>query len=249
MLYKASTIQSCTVQATDGDLGKVKDLYFDSEKWTIRYLVVDTLKWLPGKRVLVSPVSFDNVELDNNNISIFSSTDEIKNSPSVEEHQPITRVKELELHSYYGWSPYWVGGGLWGPGNLPLLSTKEDQQYVTEMEDDQSFLRSVNELRGQVFGYNVKGIDHEELGTVVDFVIDDNSWVVHYLIIDTGDWLPGRKVAISPESIDSIDWVAKDITINLRAAEVEEHSTETGSVLELEEIPVDNLRTRHLLNK
>jgi uncharacterized protein YrrD len=239
MLYKASSIQSCIVQATDGELGKIKDLYFDSEKWTIPYLVFDTSKWLPGKKVLVSPVSFDNVELVNSRISIFASTDQIKNSPSVGEgeHQPITRLQEMELHRYYGWTPYWIGGGLWGPGNIPILSNKEEEHYVTQLDDHHSYVRSVNELSGQMFGYNVVGMDYEKFGRVIDFVIDDNSWVIHYLIVDTGNWLPGRKVAISPESIDSIQWIDKEIMIGLKAEEMEEQSTESDSVLEIEEIP------------
>ncbi|WP_369384411.1 PRC-barrel domain-containing protein [Halalkalibacter wakoensis] len=82
MLYKASTVQTCVVQATDGELGKVKDIYFDSEKWAIRYLAIDTLKWLPGLKVLVSPISFDSVDLLNKRISLFATKEQIENSPS-----------------------------------------------------------------------------------------------------------------------------------------------------------------------
>ncbi|MGN8648093.1 PRC-barrel domain-containing protein [Gracilibacillus sp. HCP3S3_G5_2] len=251
MLYKASSIESCNVRASDDELGKVKDLYFDSEKWTVRYLVIDTMKWLPGLRVLLSPVSFDTVDLSNDQISVLASKQQIKDGPSVDEHRPVSRKKEMDLHAYYGWHPYWIGNGLWGTADMPIAYqpnevTREVMEKNESIDDGDPYLRSVNELKGHVTGYTVKAID-EDVGNVIDFVIDDQSWAIHYLIIDTGDWLPGKKIALLPELIDSIDWNKKELTINLKSDEVEKESIEDESILNLDEVTAETLRKRSLV--
>ncbi|MBP3953251.1 PRC-barrel domain-containing protein [Bacillus sp. YZJH907-2] len=225
----------------------MKDLYFDSEKWVVRYLVIDTLKWLPGLQVLVSPVSFDNVELADKRISILATRLQIEKSPSIEEHRPLSRQMETDLHTYYGWTPYWIGEGLWGNGDRPTTSqTKPTENELNEQE--RPFLRNVNELKGQWTGYTVNGLD-QKIGNVVDFVFDDDSWAVHYLIVDTGDWLPGRKVMLPPEAIVSINWATKEISTNLTSEDAKVEATERNSILHLDEISIDNLRRRSITNK
>nr|WP_281243088.1 PRC-barrel domain-containing protein [Gracilibacillus ureilyticus] len=240
-------MESCNIKATDDELGKVKDLYFDSEKWMVRYLVIDTMKWLPGRKVLLSPVSFDKVDPTNDQISVLASKQQIKDSPSMDEHQPVSRRKEMDLHTYYGWQPYWIGGGLWGPANIPMAYQPDELTNMNEsVNNDEPSLRSVNELKGHVTGYTVKAAD-DDIGNVIDFVIDDNAWAIHYLIVDTGDWLPGKKIVIGPELIDSIDWDKKELTINLKSEEVEKESVEDDAILNLDEVTVENLRKRNIL--
>jgi len=57
MLRSVSDLRRLTIAATDGNLGRVGDLYFDDRSWAVRYLAVDAGTWLPGRRVLVSPMS------------------------------------------------------------------------------------------------------------------------------------------------------------------------------------------------
>ncbi|MDT8861943.1 PRC-barrel domain-containing protein [Alkalihalobacillus sp. MEB130] len=208
------------VQATDGELGKVKDMYVDSENWAIRYLEIDTLKWLPGKKVLVSPISFDSVDLLEKRISIFATKEQIKNSPSVDE--PITRKVEGELFNYYGWSPYWIGSGLWGdwfsPNQIPLESTSIEGMGPSD-DEDHSYLRSMNEMKGKINGYMVTAKDGQ-IGKVIDFILDDESWAIDSLVIDTGDLLPGKKVVVSPEAIDSVNRLSQEIYLNEKKEEI-----------------------------
>ncbi len=209
----------------------------------IRYFVIDTLKWLPGQKVLVSPSSFDSVDLVDNKISVLATKEQIENSPSIEEHQPLSRQKETELHSYYGWAPYWIGSGLWGMSNVPSIAEQQRELQNDREPDDETdaALRSINEIKGQITGYNVMGTD-KKIGHVVDFVIDDHSWAIHSLIVDTGSWLPGRKVALATESIESIDWVSKEIITNLTSNDVEKNSSTNDSISELDGIPIDRFK-------
>nr|WP_268870946.1 PRC-barrel domain-containing protein [Halalkalibacter akibai] len=238
MLYKSTLLESCNVRATDGELGKVKDLYFDSDKWAIRYLVVDTQKWLPGRKVVVSPVSFDYVDLVENKVSLFASKQQIENSPTASEQHPLSRSLELDIHSYYGWSPYWVGEGLWGVSEVPTHTNQIQANDFHSIEENESHLRSMNELKGQLSGYTVKAKD-QTIGKVVDFIIDDHSWKIHYVMIDTGDLLPGRKIAIETNLISSIDWVNNEIKTNLTSDDLDR---ETDSVLEVDAISRQALR-------
>ena len=58
MLRSINDLQGETIHATAGDFGHVDDCAFEDENWAIRYLVIDTGKWIPGRRVLISPAAF-----------------------------------------------------------------------------------------------------------------------------------------------------------------------------------------------
>ena len=53
-MLSMSQLKNFTLAAADGEIGRVRDLYIDDETWTVRYLVLDTGNWLPGRRVLIS---------------------------------------------------------------------------------------------------------------------------------------------------------------------------------------------------
>ena len=54
-LRSANKVTGYRIGATDGDIGHVEDFIIDDETWEIRYMVVDTQNWWPGKKVLVAP--------------------------------------------------------------------------------------------------------------------------------------------------------------------------------------------------
>ncbi|MGB8182853.1 MAG: PRC-barrel domain-containing protein [Stellaceae bacterium] len=53
MLWDASAIIGCAIEASDGRLGTVSDLLFEDVSWAIRWLIVDSGNWLPGRKVLL----------------------------------------------------------------------------------------------------------------------------------------------------------------------------------------------------
>lgn len=125
MLRKVKELKGYSLQATDGDLGKVKDVFFDDEKWTIRYLVVETGSWLSSRRVLISPYSIDGVNPDDNSISVRLTQQQVKDSPDIDTHQPVSRQMEGEFSRYYGLGNYWIGPELWGAGGCPVVGSSE----------------------------------------------------------------------------------------------------------------------------
>jgi hypothetical protein len=67
----------------------------------------------------------------------------------------------------------------------------------------------------KVTGYNVHASDGE-IGHIADFLVEDDDWSIHYLVVDTKNWWPGKKVLISPMSVRNIVW--DDRVVNLGAS-------------------------------
>lgn len=76
-------------------------------------------------------------------------------------------------------------------------------------------LRSANDLRGHAI-LATDGV----IGTVDDLYFDDDDWAVRYLVVDTGGWLSGRKVLLSPHAIGHPDWLDRQVPVSLTKAQV-----------------------------
>ena len=197
MLQSASILYGDAIEATDGDLGSVYSFLFDDKAWTIRYLVVDTGTWLPGRRVLISPAAIGPLQSEAKRLSVNLTQEQVKNSPDIDTDQPVSRQHEMSLHDYYAWPVYW-SVTLSGPGALAI---PPELVEAVETEPGDPHLRSTQE----VIGYYIRAGDGD-IGHVEDFIIDDDNWTIRYMIIDTRNWLPGRKVVVSPEWITEVNW-------------------------------------------
>jgi len=219
MLRNLSEIEGYVLQARDGEIGRCKDFLFDEEHWTVRYMVADTGKWLPGKKVLISPVSLDRPDWTTRKLPVNLTKELIEKSPPLSSEEPVSRKYEKKWYDYYGWALYWGGGGVWGPGAHPLdLKNLERPMNPAEAEaaSEDSELRSASEVKG----YHIKAKD-DEVGHVEDFIVDDETWTLRYVVVDTRNWLPGRKVLVPPHWIRSVIWPDKKVEIDLTRKEIE----------------------------
>lgn len=186
------------IQATDGDIGRCKDVLFDDQSYFLRYFVADTNKWLPlGRKVVLSPISLIEISKQDETLVVAMSKQELKESPSIDEHKPLSREYEETLFKYFGYGYYWVGPGAWGDFSHPtqLVNQESFEEDVANMEH-----KPVNHLRSceEVHGYDVATED-EDTGHITDFVIDSDNWALKLLVVDTRNWLPGgKKVALPP---------------------------------------------------
>ena len=119
------------IGATDGDIGKLDDFYFDDEAWTIRYLVADTGNWLLGRKVLISPIALGKADLSGERLNVTLTKKQVEESPSIDTDKPVSRQHEAYYHDYYGYPYYWSGPYLWGPMYFPQLSDA-DQKRIEE---------------------------------------------------------------------------------------------------------------------
>jgi sporulation protein YlmC with PRC-barrel domain len=210
MLNKAKILEGYKLESLDGEIGKVKDFYFDDYYWTIRYLVADTRNWLTGRQVLISPHALVDANKGAQSISIHLTKKKIEDSPSLDTDKPVSQQFETVYHGYYGWPMYSEGPFMWG--SYPYI-VRDHGPWRDSARGEKTWdphLRSTHE----VSGYHIQTADGE-IGHVEDFIVDDETWAIRYLIIDTRNWWPGKKVLISPHWIERIDWIQSKVYVNL----------------------------------
>src|SRR6185436_7844826 len=103
MLRSIKQLYGNKLGASDGDIGHVKDFYFDDQNWAIRYLIADTGSWLPGRQVLLSPYSVLHIDRGEKTLRVNLTRKQIEESPSIESHKTVSRQYEEVYYRYYGW--------------------------------------------------------------------------------------------------------------------------------------------------
>jgi sporulation protein YlmC with PRC-barrel domain len=211
MLHSVKDFYNYNLIADDGEIGRSKEFLFDDLLWTVRYLVADTGKWLFGEKVLISPISLLEPNLISRHLPVLLTKKLIEESPGLDQDAPVSRQHEIDWHKYYSWPNYWQGPYTWGLMYYPReLFDKGAAKKDSKVDSGDSHLRSVKE----VTGYHIMARE-EEIGHVEDFIIDDQTWTIRYMVVDTRNWLPGKKVLVSTTWIESIKWEEKEVEIYL----------------------------------
>jgi uncharacterized protein YrrD len=236
MLRDVKDMLGFVIEATDGALGHVRDFYFDDEAWVIRYLVVETGDWLANRKVLVSPFSMREPMWKLEKLPVRLTREQVRASPSVDTDKPVSRHYELNFGGYYSYPKYWGGIGLWGSGYYPWIMDKGlghggavfehvaaqgGRQRVAhradEHGDDDPHLRSCN----AVIGYHIHATDGD-VGHVQGMLVDEKSWAIRYLIINTSNWWLGHQVLVAPEWITEVSWFDRKVIIDLTRQAIQE---------------------------
>jgi hypothetical protein len=220
MLWNASAINGYAIEASDGQIGSVSDFLFDDGTWLVRWLVVDTGNWLSGRKVLLPPSVLAQLYAKEKVFAVKLTMQQVKDSPDIDTDRPVSRQMETSVYDYYGWSPYWgtgfyMGGYAYMPGGMaesPYLGLTQRQAEIADERhrDDDVHLRSIE----AVTGYHTHATDGA-IGHVEDFLVEDENWSVHYLVVDTRNWWPGKKVLISPRSVQDIDWTDRLVNLDV----------------------------------
>ena len=210
MLRTLNDLERYKVHATDGDVGRVVNFLLDDEQWVVRYLVVE-VGFLNARRVLISPISFRDVEWRHGHFHLVLTKDQIRNSPSVDTDKPVSRQHEWDYDQYYGYAHYWGGGvGLWGLGPYPMELRGNASPGQRDRESGDVHLRSARE----VCGYEIRGTDGA-IGHVGDFIVDDDTWTIRYLMVDTANWWFGKKVLVAPHWATRVSWPERTVHVQL----------------------------------
>jgi len=226
MLIKTNALKGYTLKSLDGDMGSASEFYFDDQFWTIRYFVVNPGSWLFGKKVLVSPYSVKGIDSAEEKVSVFLTKKQIEESPSIDTHEPISRHYEDTFNGYYGFPDYWGGPYVWG--NYPYIERDSSKWNVVGLKEKgwDRHLRSTQE----VTGYHIGAIDGE-IGHVDDFIVDDKTWMVRYLVVSTKNWWPGKRVLISPKWIEKVSWEEREVAVGLSRETIKDAPEYTEEVL------------------
>jgi hypothetical protein len=224
MLHLVSRLRGASVHATDGEIGTIEDLYFDDEQWTVRFVVVSTGAWL-GRSVLLSPISVEEGWTPGR-VHVKLTRRQVEDSPDAATHEPVSRRLERELLRHYGYPIYWGGTGVWGAYGIPaaLMGAAAEpiarpvppapsgdvraENVVEETDDEDRHLRSA----AHVIGFHVEATDGG-IGHVDDFLVDDRSWQIRYVQLDTSNWIGGKAVAVSPKVLRGIDHAGRSVKV------------------------------------
>jgi sporulation protein YlmC with PRC-barrel domain len=215
MLTSVSHLKGLAIHASDGEIGHVDEFYFDDESWAIRYLVVNTGSWLSGRLVLISPAFLRGADLQARQLHLALTRRQIEDSPGIDTHKSVSRQYEAEYMNYYGSSYYWGGSYLWGAGPMPsdmfrTAPPSEIQAGAVQRNSAGFHLRSTS----AVTGYSIAAED-ASIGHVKDFIINSDTWRIHYLEIDTHKLIPGKTVLLAPEWVQSVNWSDSEIRVRL----------------------------------
>jgi hypothetical protein len=242
MLHSTNELEKYSIVATDGAIGDIKDFYFDDEAWAVRYLVVDTGAWLPGRKVLIAPFSIAHWDHAARAFPVLVSKEQIEHSPSINTQKPVSRQHEIRYLGYYGYPYYWGGSGVWGqcgyPGmmrtglaygmsdavyrrvrasNERMAAEAEEQR---ERQDEDPHLRSCNAVKQ----YHVHATDGD-IGHVDGFLVEEQSWAIRYLIVNTSNWWLGHHVLVAPGRIGEVSWSYAKVTVGLSRQEIKDAPT------------------------
>jgi hypothetical protein len=228
MLRNTKDLDNFAIRATDGEIGNIKDMYFDDDAWAVRYFVVETGSWLSSRKVLVSPLSVLQPDWHGKTLPVSITKAQVEKSPNIDTDKPVSRQNEEQYMGYYGYPYYWGGQGLWGEGMYPYgvmpaydgngpdwVERQREEESAMAAErarhrNDDPHLRSC----AAVNGYHMLASDGE-IGHVSGFLVDEASWAIRYLVVDTSNWWVGHEVLIAPPWISGMDWSKETVSVDL----------------------------------
>ena len=252
MLRSMKDLEGYAIRATDGDIGHVKDFYFDDEAWVVRYLVVDTGSWLSSRKVLISPVAISKADWTEGVLPVSVTKKQIKNSPDLDTDKPVSRQHERQYLEYYGYPYYWGGAGLWGGGPHPSMMLTNPgyggcyadygqaqveharaKLVADRHEDGDAHLRSCK----VVMKYRIEATDGE-IGHVQGLLVDEDTWAVRYMVVATSSWWLGHQVLIAPQWIQDVRWADEVVAVKLTQRAVKDAPSYDSAVPVTRELEV-----------
>lgn len=237
MLRSVNELKGFDIVATGGEIGDVQQFYFDDERWAVRYLVVNTGDWVTAQQVLISPFSVTQIDLDNHKLHVALSKEQVQGSPSIDTHKPVSRQMEATYSDYYGYPYYWRSPLLWGAGASPD-QTAPQTPAVLRMANSAAAAAMVHVVAPEVHLHSTEEVATYHIaatdgliGYVNDFIVDDATWAIRYLVIDTHSWLLGKAVLVAPRWITSINWAQGQVHVQLSREAIRQSPEYDGTKL------------------
>ncbi|MGO9930750.1 MAG: PRC-barrel domain containing protein [Steroidobacteraceae bacterium] len=227
-------MEGYSISALDGVIGEVKDYYFDDVSWIIRYLVVETGDWLASRKVLISPASINGPNWSEKSIPAAITLEQVRNSPPIDTHKPVSRQHEVQHLEHYNIPRYWNGPGLWGAGAFPSAmiskpdAASSDEEYRRAEKELESLTCAKNPVQDShlrsgntVVRYHVHAADGD-IGHVQAILIDERTWAIRYFVVNTSNWWFGHEVLIAPQWIGEINWATSKILLPFKRCTIKD---------------------------
>lgn len=235
MLHQLTDLNNFSIHATDGNIGTLKDFYFDDRQWVIRYFIVETGSWFESRKVLLSPISIKHLNLDDESLTLSISMDQVKHSPPIDTQQPVSQQYEIDYLSYYGYPFYWGNTGLWGAYASPAMIASGSASPLQKRNDDPQIaeafvaIDAVRRTHGdrhlrsckEIINYHIQALDGE-IGHLQGMLIDEDTWAVRYFIVNTSNWWLGHQIVIAPSWIKDISWGDSKVSIDMTQQQIKD---------------------------
>jgi sporulation protein YlmC with PRC-barrel domain len=219
LLQNVKELYGLKLAAVDGEVGHVKDFYFDDQAWVVRYVVVDTGSWLTGRLVLLSPHAFPNLDQRAGALPVNLRKAQIQDSPSIGTHETVTRQFEEQYYRSYGWPVYWEGGQMWGLSGYPLAAIPQSPIPAVRKAHEPRADRHLQSTK-EVAGHHLEATDGT-VGRVTNFHLNPRSWAIEELVVETGHWRAGEQILVPAGKIERIDFMEKKVLVQLTRAELQ----------------------------
>jgi uncharacterized protein YrrD len=215
MLWKASGLKGFHVVATDGRVGKIKDVLVNDADWRIRWIVGDIGSWLDPHMVLLPPTAFGRPQEEAELCPVALSKDSITHSLDISEDPPFSmqmrHKNAIDLCGMEALSAMSIEGS--GQVLVPFASPSPNADPVPHPSDPH--LRSITEVTGyEVIAHN------DAMGKIDDFIIDDVQWTVTNLVVRWTSWWKRHSVLVPTSSVRSIDWSDRSVRLSLSSGEI-----------------------------
>lgn len=238
MLHSYDDLKYYAIRAADDRMGRVEDFYFDDATWAIRYLVAHTGFLFSARESLIGVPLLGAPDTEKREFPVSMKAEEIDEAPTPDADEPVSAQRDRSVgRDFAVWPPFLIGMGAarFSPviAEAQLMRYVPDNDETTAADEDgpgargDTHLRSMHEVRG----YSVVARD-DAFGSVADFLVDPEGWTVRFIVIDTGVWLPGKRVVVTPDHLTGIDAEMGSIHVDVDKAKVES-ATPLSSVEDL----------------
>ncbi|MBZ0158171.1 MAG: hypothetical protein K8I29_18395 [Alphaproteobacteria bacterium] len=199
-LRSVGSLAEYTVVSGDGDIGTVREFYFDDDIWAIRYLAVYADIWLPGRKLLISPLALKSTDWELPKLTVPFTKAELKATPVIGLDGPVTRRHQIDMYLYYGWLPYWLEEEYYDVSPPPRQVESKQSPDEEKAADPHLFGTS------EMIEFRIEALDGD-VGHIEDFIMDEDDWVIHYLVVALDD--PNPEVESHKSVLISTEWVQK----------------------------------------
>lgn len=222
MLIPTDQIRTWMLEADEATIGRIHDVLFDDQSWTVRYwdVLTDNQPPLEGRRVLVSPVAAEEVRPGDRRVRLNLTPDQLATLPEVDEALP-SRAQEAAIVEKMSWPVYWSDSPhLEGSGQAKLARTGWQSDTLSPMGTAR--LRRM----ARVTGFAAWGKD-DTFGTVDGAIVDTDLWVVRYFTIqEPGQGQP--PVLVPPTWAATLDWDRQEMHFSVTTDSLRDSPRLTG---------------------
>jgi sporulation protein YlmC with PRC-barrel domain len=209
VLIGLTELKTYQVTSRGGEIGRVADVVFPRGEWVVRYIVVrsDELE-----RKIILPCSC--LEQANRRKRLLEADVErsqVEASPDLDLTKQIEHREEQDLYECYGWPPYW----LQEEQDVTPTGALSGEPEQTGGPDQAEFSSPELQLATDLVGAYAVHAHEGEFGVLQDIAVDDQTWMIPYLVVDA----PAKHscILVETDRVSEVDWVTKEVYVSLPA--------------------------------